>query len=213
MGIKHLARTTLDGNNFCVSIRLLLRDDKPPYPHHFLQNGFTIESRLVVDLDGSQQLTTTWTTKPSWLESWEALCMAWRPSPSTLVRICSMNGPLLLSGEEERGFESHWTIDNYGIVLNCCFFFKRHKRPIGGLCFWQKAVFQVCGASRLAQVSLARTGLCRHPADLSPVTIFSEKENPSSPFNSTLHPRYPFTLMTPTEPALLVILFSRITLA
>lgn len=61
-----------------------------------------------------------------------ALCMAWRPSPAALMKdlFCLWIGPFFCPERKKGALSLHCTIDNYRIVLNC-FFFLRHKRPIG----------------------------------------------------------------------------------
>lgn len=60
-----------------------------------------------------------------------ALCMAWRPSPATLMKdlFCLWIGPFFCPERKKGALTLHCTIDNYRIVLNC-YFFLRHKRLI-----------------------------------------------------------------------------------
>lgn len=89
---------------FYVSIPAVVSDNKHNSPRHFLQSDF--HSWVPFVFDGSQYQNTIW-TQATWPESWGSPVRSLQPQPSSPCEgfVLSMNRPLLLSWEEERGFE------------------------------------------------------------------------------------------------------------
>lgn len=106
----------------------------------------------------------TW-IQSTWPESWGALYMVWRPSPAALMKdlFCLWIGPFFCPERKKGALSPHFTIDNYRIVLSC--YFLRHKRPIGVFILAEDRLPSLWSpARRIACVSSAKIGLCRHPA-------------------------------------------------
>lgn len=95
-----------------------------------------------------------------------ALCVAWSPSPAALVKglFCLWIGPFFCPERKNGALSSQCTIDNYRTVLNC-YFFLRHKRPIGVLILAKDRLSSLWSSAPItAWVSSAKIGFCRHPA-------------------------------------------------